>query len=302
MSFIDITIIILILYVSTKIYHILFDNHYEHLIMLSRDKLEYIPEKDPIRSYIFSATNPIVPYISPTNRTIDDEIPLNIYTVWHSKELPKMMKYHLDKAINDNPEFNFIIYSIDDCRNFIKENFNENVLNAFDKLIPVAYKIDLWRYCVLYKNGGTYLDIKFIPVNGFKFIDIIDKERFTLERDGTFWKDETFGICNAFIITKPENEILGDCIENIIDNVTNKYYGFNFLYPTGPGLLGQIYLEHKKKYDDIDIFFVGFPNNKYTIQYKNSVILESYPGYEEERTNGGNEPYSKLWKEMKIYS
>ena len=53
---------------------------------------------------------------------------------------------------------------------FIKNNYPVDVLEAFNKLIPGAYKADLWRYCVLYKLGGIYLDIKYSCVNNFKLI------------------------------------------------------------------------------------------------------------------------------------
>ena len=66
-------------------------------------------------------------------------------------------------------------------------------------------------------------------------------------------------------------------------------------------LLGQIYLEHKKKYDDIELFFVGFQNNRYTIQYKNSIILQSYPEYQQERINDGKPTYIELYKKQNIY-
>ena len=35
------------------------------------------------------------------------------------------------------------------CKNFIKQYFGPNIVKAYNKLIPGAYKADLWRYCVL---------------------------------------------------------------------------------------------------------------------------------------------------------
>ena len=57
------------------------------------------------------------------------------------------------------------------CREFIKNNFRVEVLHAYDILIPTAYKADLWRFCVLYINGGIYGDLtqhftKNFDVNG----------------------------------------------------------------------------------------------------------------------------------------
>ena len=275
----------------------------EHLILLSSHKLEYNSVRKNITDYVKNKTTPLVKYSPPKNKVIDPNIPRNVYMVWHSSIIPPKMKENLDKSIKNNKEFDFIIYNNDKCREFIKDNFESAVLDAYDRLNPMAYKADLWRCCILYKYGGIYLDIKFMPVDGFKFIDIVDKERFMLERETTksYWKDGTYGICNSLIIAKAGNEILKDCIENIVDNVNNNYYGFNDLYPTGPGLLGQIYFEHKKKFDDVDLFFTGFINDKYTIQLNNSIILQSYPEYQKERLSGGQKTYGVLYQEKNIY-
>jgi mannosyltransferase OCH1-like enzyme len=63
------------------------------------------------------------------------------------------MKTYIEAKIKDYPEFNFFIYGIVKCRKFIADHFRPSVLNAFDKLEPIAYKSDLWRYCVLYITG-----------------------------------------------------------------------------------------------------------------------------------------------------
>ena len=57
------------------------------------------------------------------------------------------------KAMKDlNKHITFHLFNDDDCRNYIKNNFETKVLHK-DSLNPSAYKADLWRYCVLYKEG-----------------------------------------------------------------------------------------------------------------------------------------------------
>lgn len=34
----------------------------------------------------------------------------------------------------------------------------EEYLRAYDKLIPGAYKADVWRYGVVWSSGGCYMD------------------------------------------------------------------------------------------------------------------------------------------------
>ena len=42
------------------------------------------------------------------NSTYNSIIPLNLYTCWHTKDLPPLMKQNYDKLINDNTEFNVV--------------------------------------------------------------------------------------------------------------------------------------------------------------------------------------------------
>jgi mannosyltransferase OCH1-like enzyme len=240
----------------------------------------------------------------PFPNTIPKEIviPLNIFTHWHTKDLKPGMKDAVEKLKETNPEFEFHLYDNDDCRAFIKQYFDKDVLTAYDCLIPNSYKSDLWRYCVLYIYGGVYLDIKFIPVNGFKLINLMDREHFCLERPG-HWENK-YGIVTGFMITKPNNIIMKECINKIVLNVKNKYYRYNPLYPTGPGLLGEIYFNrHNLLLTDIKLV-IYFSNNDTITQfiYNKYPILEMYPTYREEQDhNTNNKSYNDLWNEKAIY-
>ena len=100
-------------------------------------------------------------------------IPLIIYTAQHTKELLPKMKENYERLLTDNPEFEVKLFDNNDCLEFIKNNFSDEILKAYNSLIPQSYKSDLWRYCVMYLNGGIYIDIKFKCVNGFKLIALI---------------------------------------------------------------------------------------------------------------------------------
>ena len=56
------------------------------------------------------------------------------------------MTLYILKIKNLNPKFNYFLFDDNDCREFIRLNFRPDVLNAYDRLIPGAYKADLWRY------------------------------------------------------------------------------------------------------------------------------------------------------------
>jgi|LauGreDrversion4_2_1035121.scaffolds.fasta_scaffold281968_2 mannosyltransferase OCH1-like enzyme len=219
----------------------------------------------------------------------------NIFQTWHSKKLPIEMFLAVSRIKKTNPRFNYYLFDDNDCRNFIKKYFDENVLNAYDTLIPGAYKADLWRYCVLYKMGGIYLDIKYIPVNNFKFKNLLNREYWVTDTDEN-------GIYNALMVCKAGNLILLNAINKIVENVKNKYYGSSFLEPTGPLLLGQYFTEEEKKQSIIKHKVNG--NNDYDklILLNNYPILQCFPNYYSVQNKYNiTKHYSVLWNEKNIY-
>jgi len=206
------------------------------------------------------------------------------------------------KNVLDNPEFNFYVFDNDMCAKFIENNFNNDVLTAFNNIKAGAYKADLWRYCVLYVYGGVYMDIKFVL--HYKLIDIVNKYGSVFVKDVDYYKNSCKrGTFNGFMISEAKNPIFYDCIQQIVINYKNKYYGKNVLYPTGPCLLGYII---RSKYNDVKFNLqviegtLGLP---YTINDNdNNVIISQYNNYRSELVQSNNIHYGELWKNRNIYN
>jgi mannosyltransferase OCH1-like enzyme len=222
-------------------------------------------------------------------------IPLHLYTCWHTKDLPPLMKANYDYLIECNPEINVHLYDENDCREFIENNFELDVLNAYDSLIPCSYKSDLWRFCVLYINGGIYIDIKYSCANGFKFISLTEKEYFVRDLDIN-------NVYTALIITLPGNEIMYKCIRRIVENVQNKFYGNGCLEPTGPALLTNYFTQEER--NSMEMYHSWRPCiNKYYIVKDDTIILRIYDGYRDEQSKLQKlKHYGELWNERNIYS
>jgi mannosyltransferase OCH1-like enzyme len=233
---------------------------------------------------------------------MESQIPLKIFCTWHTKELPPFMKQNFEILKSNNDEFEVILYDNDDCLDFLQKNFPEGIANAYIALKPGAYKADLWRLCILYKYGGIYSDIKIRSVNDFKLIELTDKEYFV---DFGIYYDEINKkkyryVDNGFMVCKPQNPILLECINLIVENVKNKYYGFTPFDITGPTLLGKmcekynapLFISHTKEANSKDIFIKD-----------NKIILEFYPEYREEQKNTGKTAhYSELWKQKDVFN
>jgi mannosyltransferase OCH1-like enzyme len=225
---------------------------------------------------------------------------LNIFTTWHTKDLPPEMAKAVNLMKSLNPEFKYNIYDENDCIEFIKENFDSDVLYSYNNLIPLSYKSDLWRYCVLYIYGGIYIDIKFIPVDGFKLITLTGSELYGLDMKIS-WDLYNVGIYTGLIACKPGDKILLNCIKMIVRNVKKKYYGTSALSPTGPLLLGLMYF---KEYNDCNnLKYILMNDGQFGILYKNNIILKQYDSYRDEQKKYVSiVHYSKLWKARQIYN
>jgi len=233
-------------------------------------------------------------------------IPLNLYLTWGTKELPQKMQENVYRMKKINPEFNIQLFDDNDCREFIKNNFREDIVVAYDTLKPGAYKADLWRLCILYITGGIYVDIKMNCINNFHFIALTEREHLVLDIPGQ-WNECNIGFYNALIVAKPKNKLLLRCINKISENVKNRYYGCNSLYPTGPGLLGEEYWKEyestiEKEIYKIDMCMDNSKGKEYII-FNNVAILEHYKEYREEQMRFAKTPsYVKLYYLKQIYN
>jgi hypothetical protein len=221
-------------------------------------------------------------------------IPLHIYQTWHDKtNIPPSVSQSINNIINTNPMFTHHLYDINECREFIKNNFPSIVLDTYDILIPYAFKADLWRYCILYTQGGIYLDVKYSCINNFNFSKLIDKEYFCkdLETSGS-------GIYNALIICKPYNEIILKCIYKMVEHASTNYYGTSSLETTGPLMMKTFF-----SINDINNFELTLenPNEKPYIAFKKYPILGFHPNYRNEQSHI-DKHWSQYWNDRNIYN
>ena len=61
-----------------------------------------------------------------------------------------------------NPDIEFQLWNDTEIDNFIRSEFPVSVYSAFRAINPQlgAAKADFFRYCIIYKRGGIYLDLK----------------------------------------------------------------------------------------------------------------------------------------------
>jgi len=235
-------------------------------------------------------------------------VPLTIYQSWKTNEVTAKMRETIYSLLKMNPEFDYYLYSDEACRKFIEDNFNTDVLNAFDTLKPGAYKSDLWRYCILYINGGMYLDIKYCSV--VPIVDIFEKNPtafvkglpFTCCLTDLFLPD----IYNGFMISPSNNPIFKNCIDEIVHACKFKLYKTTSLDVTGPCLLLKIMKKYKSHEYIRNLKFRYEENITNTLQnniyYNDTKIFSSYLEYRNENKFNSEKYYDTLWWKGDIYN
>lgn len=166
-------------------------------------------------------------------------ITMNISQIFISDtddELSPFLQYATNTVKAAFPTANHTIYTKDSLRQFIADNYDTDVLWAYDCLQPYSYKADLGRFCLLNKLGGWYFDI---AVRMEYPVEIGDRIKFLAFRDIQRFSFTSWACATTVLYSQMDNPALVTAIQLIVKNCHEQYYGITPLCPTGPTLLGQ---------------------------------------------------------------
>lgn len=230
-------------------------------------------------------------------------IPLHVWQTWTTKELPPKMEECVNHLKLENPEFEFHLYDVSDCYNFIEANFPIEFTAAYNALIPGAYKADFWRLCILYIYGGIYCDIKLWSENGFRLIRLTDKEYFM--NDGTFTGSDGNihrSVANGLIAVRPNNTIILRTLVQLVINVSLCKYGISPWAVTGPQLLGSFWEEIYTSKPELTHTVIDYNGKRQRVlMFEGRVIFTFYEEYFTERSAEAHTNYQQMWHAKNIY-
>lgn len=157
-------------------------------------------------------------------------------------ELPPLLDRAVKSVSSHIEHTQHTLFLKEPLRIWIAQNYGEEILKAFDKLKPYAYKADLARYLLLFKLGGWYVDMGIRILSPVSHIpDDIDLIAFS---DLSCHTEVSFACYNGIIYAKAGSLILADTIADICRHVEQEYYGRTMLYPTGPVCFGKNVAQH----------------------------------------------------------
>lgn len=154
---------------------------------------------------------------------------------------------YMDCVKSHHDDCEYKLYNNADVREFLGLNFKKEVLWAYDTLVPFSYKVDLAKYCLLWKYGGWYYDVGVYPEFSIHFDNTIEGVFFT---DSLDTSNGTWRIAASVMYSIPQRQSFLDAIEQIVINCQTEYYGEDALHPTSTALLGKVmpkeYFEDKR--------------------------------------------------------
>lgn len=152
----------------------------------------------------------------------------NIFQSWCTNMLHPLVKNKIDNFRQLNPEYSYYLYTDDDMDNFVNEYYKGEIADCYNRLNIIVAKVDFWRYLVLYKYGGIYLDMdSSIEYSLTTLINDEDEAIITAEGNPGVY------VQWALIFSK-EHPILKRTIDLVVDNIKHNSYPNDILKMTGP--------------------------------------------------------------------
>jgi mannosyltransferase OCH1-like enzyme len=155
----------------------------------------------------------LAPIVTPSSF---QKIPRVIYQTFKSNELSDYLYTRAYSWISKNPDYSYEYY--DDARlesfvyNFDCSDFSfakEDLLKAYHSYYHPVGRADLFRYLIMYSNGGVYMDIDtkcLVPLN--QYVDSDDSY--------ITGKDTPRGVHQWGIIISAKHPFMKDTIENTV--------------------------------------------------------------------------------------
>lgn len=157
----------------------------------------------------------------------------NIFQSWYTKDLHPLIREKIISYKKLNPDYAYYLYNDNDMDNFVNEYFKGEISECYNQLNIIVSKVDFWRYLVLYKYGGVYLDMD----------SSIEKPLHELIKDDDDAIITKEGNPNLYVqwglIYKKEHPILKKIIDLVVHNIKNNSYPNDIHKMTGPSVYSK---------------------------------------------------------------
>lgn len=190
-------------------------------------------------------------------------IPKIIHQTFKTSKLPLLTRWHIARFRKKNPDYTYQFYDDQRIEAFLAQEYGAEVLSLYKKINIGAAKADFFRYAVLYKKGGVYVDID-SGINGSlnEFIKPGDAAIITREGNPDLFAQWA-------LIYSPDHPFLKKTMEMVLENIRQNKYPHDVHQMTGPTVYTKAIVESLKDNPEIPYRILGTDYNGYLkVKYK----------------------------------
>ena len=166
-------------------------------------------------------------------------IPKIIYQTWKSKKRNKTVDVLRESWKVLNNEFMYEYYDDNDILIFIKNNFDERTLKCYNRIKNGSLKADFFRYCILYKRGGLYIDVDIECTQPLR--DVFNfEELHVLTATDYCSKNDNDRIYQGFLGGEKGNAVFIKAVEHICDCMDENKFKLDIFNLSGPTMFSTI--------------------------------------------------------------
>jgi len=209
------------------------------------------------------------------------KIPRIIHQTFRVNEFPEEIQNCVDKVKSMNPEFEYRFYNDDDCSKFVRENYDEETFFLYESINPKygSAKADFFRYLLMYKVGGVYLDLKSTTSAPLKDTILPTDEYLLTHWEGRDWNELLNYYHGEFqnwhVVCIPGHPFLKKTIEMVKENIKN-YRGQKgkryVLQITGPIVYSQAILS---MLDEYRLYSDNSPVREFRLEHEVNLVYRN---------------------------
>lgn len=190
-------------------------------------------------------------------------IPKQIFQTFKTDKLPWLTRWHIKRMLKRNPEYEYHFYDDTKIEDFFKNEFPE-YYKYYKSLTIGAAKADFFRYAILYKKGGIYLDIDCKVISRFKdFIKDDDEAVISIENNGVLYTQWA-------LVFASKHPFLEETLEVCAENIRKHKYPNNVHQTTGPtafteGIKRVLEKNPSVKFREIGVEYENHLKDKYKL-------------------------------------
>jgi mannosyltransferase OCH1-like enzyme len=84
----------------------------------------------------------------------------DVYQTWKRPVLNSLHAYYVGRFRRLNPDYSFHFYDDERMDEYMRIRYaDQPILDVYRRISVPASRADIWRYCILYREGGVYCDI-----------------------------------------------------------------------------------------------------------------------------------------------